>query len=315
MTNQALLFIKPHAIGNAAACAYIERQLADHGVAVRQRQALTGTDVEAGGMVDRHYAANARSGTCADPAKLPVSAAACDLFAERFGESWDAAVRAGRVVSGLVLQRRLGITGEELNRRWAALAVTKLAGGLYTGWMPDEKVFVLNGFYPSIRELFTRPEARLLLLVGEFDSAALSWQAFRERVIGTTNPAAADPASIRGWLHAHQAETGLAISYRENVIHASASAFEALLEKPIWLPGWEPDRDPLWTLLRAQGFTLGQLETWRVANPLVRLDGRQAGLLDLLEGLDTAPTATLLERLRNEEQLVVRGAAARPANL
>lgn len=305
MINQALLFVKPHAMVCNAAREHIEQQLAANAICVRQRHGLTGADVEAGGMVDRHYAANARSGTCADPATLPLSAAARELFAKHFGEPWDTAVRAGRVVSGLVLQRRLGSTGEELNRRWAAAAVTKLAGGLYAGWLPDEQVYVLNGFYPSIRELFTRPDAQLLLLVGEFDPDALAWQAFRDRVIGSTNPAAADPRSIRGWLHAHQAESGLAVSYRENVIHASASAFEALLEKPIWLPGWDPAGDPLWTLLSAQGYTLGQLETWRVTNPLVRLDGRHAGLLDLLEGLDTVPTAAILQRLREEEQLTV----------
>lgn len=295
--NQPLLFIKPHAMAHPGVVAWVEERLAQAGLTVRGRRELTGGEVASGGMVDRHYAANARAALCADPGQLPVDEPAQARFRERFGEEWHAAVRAGRVAGARVAQQRLGVTGEELNRRWAAAEMIKLAGGLYVARMPGTGGYLLNGFYPSIREVFTHPDARLLVLLAEFDPAALTWQRFRDEVIGATNPAAADPKSIRGALHRRQTEFGLTVTYRENVIHASASAFEALLEKPIWLPGWTAADEPLWRLLDGTWFSLGRLEAWRVANPLVCLDGRRAGLLDLLENLDTEPTAAVLRRL------------------
>jgi nucleoside diphosphate kinase len=295
--NQAFAFIKPHVMGIPAVCAEVDRRLAAAGVDVLLRQEMSGAEVAHRGVIDRHYAANARAGTCRDAAALPVSDAARAAFAAAFGETWEAAVAAGRIVSGLVMQERLGVDGETLNRLWGKQPLQKLAGGLYVARFPEQGVYVLNGFYPSNRELFTQPTARMGLMVLAFDEQRLPWRTFRDALIGTTNPALAAAGSIRGDLYRRQAEFGLTVTYRENVIHASASAFEALTEKALWLPDWPMERDPLWQALRPRGVTMAQLDAWRDANPLVTLDGRTATLLDLLESLDTQPTAAAIRRL------------------
>ena len=296
--NQALAFIKPHVVNNAAVVTLIEELLDDVGIAIVARRTWSAKELRTGGVVDRHYAANARTGTCLDPARLPVDEAGRTEFATAFDLRWEDALSAGRVVSGQVLLERLGITAEELNLRWAKTGARKIAGGIYVAHFAEENLYVLNGFYPSIREVFTAEGASLQVLLLDFSSEHLSWKRFRDEVIGSTNPAAADEDSIRGLLHDRQKALGITVTYRENVIHASAGAFEALCEKALWLPELPLARDPLWQALEGSGITFERLRTWREENPLVTLDGRTATLLDLLETLDTVPTAEQLRKLK-----------------
>ena len=295
--NQALAFIKPHVVNNEAVVTLIEEIFDESGIAIVARRTWSAADLRATGVVDRHYAANARTGTCLDPSRLPVDEAARREFATAFDVRWEEALSSGRVVSGLVMQERLGISAEELNARWAKYRARKIAGGIYVAHFAEENIYVLNGFYPSIREVFTAEGASLLALLLDFDPSHLPWKRFRDDIIGATNPAAADEESIRGLLHDRQAALGITVTYRENVIHASASAFEALCEKALWMPELPLARDPLWQALQGSGLSFERLRTWREENPLVTLDGRTATLLDLLECLDTDPTAAALRRL------------------
>ena len=295
--NQALAFVKPHAASNKAALDCIARTFAQAKIKVVHKLDLTGGQVRASGAIDRHYAVNARVGTCANAAELFVGPEARARFLEAFHETWDAALQQGRILSGLSAQQKLGITGEALNTLWAKQKAQKLAGGLYVIFLPEAKAYVMNGFYPSIRDLFTAPDAVMKIMVVEFDAAVLPWRAFRANVIGGTNPAAADPASIRGSLHAKQKETGLPITYRENVIHASASPFEALVEKNLWVPAFPLERDPLWQLLKPAGIPLDKVLRWRDENPAISLGGKLQPLVESLEDLDTDTLAARLLEL------------------
>lgn len=302
--NQALAFIKPHVVHNKKVVKLIEEILDDAGIAIVARRIWTAAEMRAQGVVDRHYAANARTGTCLDPSRLPVDEAARREFATVFERRWEDALASGCVASGQVAQERLGISAEELNARWAKYKAHKIAGGIYVSHFAAEKLYVLNGFYPSMREIFTTEGASILVLLVNFDPVHLPWKSFRDEVIGITNPAAADEASIRGLLHDRQQALGITVTYRENVIHASASAFEALCEKALWLPELPLERDPLWQALEGSGITFERLRTWREENPLVTLDGRTATLLDLLENLDTSPTAEKLRQINHDPQTI-----------
>lgn len=295
--NQALAFVKPHAVACKPALDRIAAVFAASGVRTVHACELTGDQVRDSGAIDRHYAVNARVGTCENPADLFVGPEARARFRDLFHESWDEALRQGRILSGLRAQRMLGVAGEELNTLWARQKAQKLAGGLYVVFLPELQAYIMNGFYPSIRDLFTAPQARIKVMVVEFDAATLSWRAFRSKVIGGTNPAAADPESIRGSLYAGQKETGLTVTYRENVIHASASPFEALIEKTLWAPGFPLERDPLWTVLKTAGIALDRILRWRDENPAVPLDGKLGALVESLEDLDTDPLAARLLEL------------------
>lgn len=295
--NQAVTFIKPHAVRSPETVAFILDTFRHQGIEVLERRTVTAETIAANGLVDRHYAANARRGTFDNAADLDLTDAAKESFQTIFEEPWDEAVAAGRVFSGEGMRRKLGnISGEDLNTLWARYGAHKLCGGCYASWFGEQACYVINGFYPSNREIFTRPGASIELLLVGFD---LPWRTFRRDIIGSTNPAAADESSIRGHLHDHAEAFGLLVDSRDNVIHASASPFEAFCERRVWLPDQAIGQDPLWRQIhRKSGLSPKALERllldWHATNPIVSAEDRTGALLDLLEDRDTAEVAATL---------------------
>jgi nucleoside diphosphate kinase len=300
--NQALTFVKPHAVRCQAALTYILDTFEDHDIKVLERRTVPAETILAEGLIDRHYAANARRGTFDNAMALELKDEAKAVFCTAFEEDWDEAVSAGRVFSGEAMRLKLGnISGEELNTLWARYGARKLSGGCYASWFEEQGCYVVNGFYPSIREQFTRPGAAVDILVVAFD---LPWAGFRRDIIGSTNPAAADEASIRGYVHDHAQALGLVVDSRDNVIHASASPFEALCECLIWLPDRTLAQDPLWKLLHkktdlAPKALAEKLLAWHAANPIVEVPDHIGPLLDVLEDRDTPDVAADLLYLLN----------------
>jgi nucleoside diphosphate kinase len=296
--NRAFAFIKPHVVDNAKVCDYISGVWERHGIRVVAQGEITGEQIGAQGLIDKHYAVNATVGTTPDPSQLVLDAEAIANFERIFGESWEAACAANRVFSGVAMQERLGgISGDALIDRWMENGLEKVGGGLYVSYFKADDCYVLNGFYPSIREVFTAPGSRIAWALLEFDGAKLPWARFRGQVIGGTNPAAADPDSIRGYLHAHAAAFDVALSYRDNVIHASASPFEALVEQLVWLEGADMSADPLGEALVSRGMGPEAVLALRDNNPLVQVNGESGKLVDLAEDCDTPQVLALLASL------------------
>ncbi len=300
--NQALTFLKPHAARSPAVRQFVLDTFRGYGIDVLAERRMTGRQILADNLVDRHYAANARRGTFEHAMAVDLKDSAREAFRIAFDQTWEDAVREGKVFSGEAMRQRLGLNGEALNERWAHYGAHKLSAGCYAAWFEQEDCYVLNGFYPSVREQFTREDATLDIFAVGFE---LPWATFRSDVIGSTSPAAAVEGSIRGHLHDHAAEYGLLVDSRDNVIHASASPFEALCEGWIWLPTRQAPKDPLWKLLRHKTRLSAaplreRLQDWHETNPLVRLPHREGSLLDLLEDHDTPEVAQDLLHLLND---------------
>ena len=129
-----------------------------------------------------------------------------------------------------------------LETLWRAGTVVKLAGGLYVSRFsspvdPARDIYVVNGFYPSMRAQFTAPGLSVRVFrVSWADNDSLPWATFRNEIIGATDPAKAHPSSLRGLAFQNWAEIGLsARPYgAENVLHASAGPVEAVHERRIW---------------------------------------------------------------------------------
>jgi len=100
-----------------------------------------------------------------------------------------------------------------------------------------EPCFIINGFYMSMREKFTLPDAKLHWMTVEFPADQLSWEDFRGKVLGATDPATAEDGSIRKMILDKWQELGLASepNVGDNGVHASASPFEAMAERNNWL--------------------------------------------------------------------------------
>lgn len=103
----------------------------------------------------------------------------------------------------------------------------------------EKVIYVLNGYYLSMTDLFYQYNARIHAWVVEWDGIKLSWDDFMTNVIGDRDPSQAKPTSIRGNLYLNWKKWGLTCqpTLERNVIHASASAFEALAERLVWLDG------------------------------------------------------------------------------
>ena len=303
MENQPFVFIKPHAVGHAKVRDFIDASFLQHKISRLSEGVITGAEIRAGDLVDKHYAVNACVGTVRDPAELDIGDGGRAAFAEYFKEDWDRVIASNRMVSGLVLQEKLGGSAEKADEAWnAASRRTKVAGGHYVAYSEDMDLYILNGFYPVVRERYRSNEASIHYAVISFSSKDLDWRAFRHEVIGATNPARADRRSIRGYLFEHAADFGINVDNGDNVIHASASPFEALIEKNLWLAEFDPGTDPLFGLLKEAGITLEKLLGAYKRNPVVTLQSGETGtLLDVLEDKNTDRVAEILIELNTTE--------------
>ena len=79
-----------------------------------------------------------------------------------------------------------------------------------------------KGFYEDLLAFITRSPAMLMVVEGPYDT----WQIVR-LLMGATNPAVADPGTIRG---------DLAVETTENLVHGSDSAESAVREIGIFFP-------------------------------------------------------------------------------
>jgi nucleoside-diphosphate kinase len=83
-----------------------------------------------------------------------------------------------------------------------------------------------KGFYEDLLAFITRSPAMLVVVEGPDDT----WQIVR-LLMGATNPAVADPGTIRG---------DLAVETTENLVHGSDSAESAAREIAIFFPAPAP---------------------------------------------------------------------------
>eukprot|EP00992_Anisonema_acinus_P001651 TRINITY_DN10518_c0_g1_i1.p1 TRINITY_DN10518_c0_g1~~TRINITY_DN10518_c0_g1_i1.p1 ORF type:complete len:317 (-),score=102.35 TRINITY_DN10518_c0_g1_i1:264-1214(-) len=150
-----------------------------------------------------------------------------------------------------------------------------------------EPIFVINGFYMSMREKYTKDGASIHYLVVEWDSAKLSWADFRGKVLGATDPTTAEAGSLRRLVLDRYQELGLTSQpdVGDNGVHASASPFEALSERMNWC-GAKLEADEFGQALLGAGITADTIAAWS-KDPQVDFEGKKQSLFDLLEDLST----------------------------
>merc|ERR1719440_696503 len=170
---------------------------------------------------------------------------------------------------------KLDITPDELDTQWGickkAKKLVKFGGGFYCGLIEIEgkdPVYIFNGFFMSMRNKFTAPGLSIYYYVVEWEAASCSWEDFRGKVLGPTDPADAPADSLRGAILKQWKALGLKSEPNtgDNGVHASASPFEALAERMNWL-GYRAERDSFGKLLlreppKGAGVTRKQLKEW-----------------------------------------------------
>lgn len=303
--NCAFVFLKPHANTTEARRA-VKQQLALKGIRVTEEGEISGQKIEKEALIDNHYYSIASKATLLKPEKLNVPE---EKFKQKFGMEWKRALSENRVFNAKDACAKLSLTSEGLNAEWAkskkADKLVKFGGGFYCGLVDTipgrEPIYVMNGFFMSMRQAYVAPGASIYYYVVEWDSNKLSWEDFRGKVLGPTDPATASHESLRGLFMQNWRSLGLKSvpNVGENAVHASASPFESLSERMNWL-GKDCAKDAFGRLVVKQ-IGRSTLESWKVDPTIVfGLLPIKKSVFDSLEDTDTAWCLALLGMLKQQ---------------
>mmetsp|Transcript_13484 Transcript_13484/g.34578 ORF Transcript_13484/g.34578 Transcript_13484/m.34578 type:complete len:323 (+) Transcript_13484:136-1104(+) len=138
----------------------------------------------------------------------------------------------------------------------------------------------------AMREKYTKPGESIYFYLVEWDPDRLSWENFRGKVLGATDPATAEEGSLRKAIFSNWKSLGLKSepNVGDNGVHASASPFEALAERLNWRSVKLED-DAFGQAMLASGIPKDTIMAW-TKDPQVNFDGKKSSLFDLLEDLD-----------------------------
>ncbi|KAG7353607.1 nucleoside diphosphate kinase [Nitzschia inconspicua] len=303
LPNSALIFIKPHANTQATQDLVIDK-LNSANIRVLTQVDIGGKEIDEKGLIDQHYYSIASKATILPAKDIPVPP---EKFQEAFGESWEQVLQEDRAVNAMEACKRFGCTPEQLNEAWNKVEAVKFGGGFYCAKVSVKKqqptLYVFNAFFMAMRSKFVGPDKEIRCYVVEWDPDELSWAAFRQNILGPTDPADAPPQSIRRTILDQYQSLGLVgePNKSDNGVHASASAFEGLAEKMNWL-NLDPEFDQFGKLLLDSGLTKSRISEW-AKDPQVKISDSNVGsVFDELEELD-APACIkkmlLLDRLNS----------------
>jgi len=294
-TNSAYVFIKPHACKGTPGSveSVVEGKFKETGIRVTDKGEISAEEIDKNMFIDNHYGAIASKAVKLKPSELNVPDKGKKQFEEAFGESWDSAVAAGKVFNAKDGAEKLGLDSEGVNTEWSKLTrgknLIKFGGGFYCGKVKD--IYVMNGFYMSMRSAYCNPGEKIRWYTVSWNSDSLSWEDFRGKVLGATDPSEAPKGSIRRVILDQYRKLGLASKPNtgDNGVHASASPFEALAERNNWL-GKSVEEDSYGKGLVAAGVPLETIAKWS-ADAQVTVegetkDGKTMSVFDTLEDLD-----------------------------
>lgn len=295
--NQAFVFVKPHAVTPK-----VNQTVADglraKGLKITAEGDLTSEVIDQKKLIDQHYYAIASKATILKPHQLNVPK---DKFLKQFGLTWEDALSKGVVFNALDACDQLGVDANQLAKLWGESKknnnLVKFGGGFYCGLVeaPGKKpIYVFNAFFMSMRAQFTTPGRSIHWYTVEWDEKDLSWEDFRGKLLGPTDPADAPADSLRGAILKDWQALGLKSqpNVGDNGVHASASPFEAMAERMNWLETKCRD-DAFCRAVVAAGISEARIAEWSV-DPQVNIGGGKKGsLFDSVE--DTQASACLAE--------------------
>jgi len=255
---------------------------------------LSSEEIDSKKLIDQHYYAIASKATILKPKELNVPK---DKFKSFAGMEWDEALNKGICFNALDACKEFGCTSDELYNAWGKAKddgkLVKFGGGFYCGKvsMKGKELLVFNAFFMSMRSQFTAPGKSIHWYTVEWDPATLSWEDFRGKVLGPTDPKDAPKDSLRGEIMHKWKQLGLKSepNVGDNGVHASASPFEALAERMNWL-GKQCNQDSYCKSLVAAGISEETIKAWSV-DPQVKIeaDGKKGSLFDSLEDMNAKP--------------------------
>ena len=306
-TNSAFVFIKPHACKGLPGKveALVEESFANAGIRITDSGEMLAETIDKNMHIDTHYGAIASKAVKLKPKELNVPDKGKQDFEKMFGEKWDDAVAAGKVYNAMDGAAKLGIDGAALNEKWSNLKpgkdLIKFGGGFYCGKI--DGIYIMNGFYMEMRAAYTTPGDKIKWYTVSWPADALSWENFRGKVLGATNPTVAPVGSVRRAILDQYKTLGLQSKPNtgDNGVHASASPFEALAERMNWL-GAEIANDDFGKALLAAKVTPETIKKWaedaQVSVEGETEQGKTMSVFDALEDHDADAVLAKVSRIK-----------------
>ncbi|CAE8717224.1 unnamed protein product, partial [Polarella glacialis] len=285
--HAAFVFIKPHAVYDKVKD-LVKEKLAENGITIKSEGQIKAETIDKKKLIDVHYGAIAAKAVMMKPSELTVQEKAQKEFETQFGVAWSKVMEEGLVYNAMDAAKKLDITADELGEKYDQLkkgeTIIKFGGGFYCGKV--DGIYVINGFYMSMRGKFTAKGTSIYYYEVEWPADKLAWSDFRGKVLGGTDPATAPGSSLRNIVYSKWEELGLQAQpdTGDNGVHASASPFEALAERCNWLRA-SVGRD-----------SFGK--DWS-QDPLVEFEGGKKSLFDLMEDLDDCSLLGIFRSLPN----------------
>lgn len=291
--NEFVIFTKPE-LGRleddalTAVWDLLAESLASYGVVVHSSRIQTGPELEASGVMAEHYGVINEISRLGRPALTEPAERALQ---EEFRDT----VHGAEVLGGhQFLAAQPEFSPYALGVLFANAGVTRLGPGTYAALVrvDGDPVIILNGFHPRQLGFFTAEDTVCAFL---HCSSTTEWARLRSDLIGATDPARADAASVRGRLFADPAGFGLStVSYNFNGVHMSAGPLEGMGELQRFFGADRRLTD--WTFAQAL-VAVGVPDTHvtqLAENPLLQAGDERGTAFDLTEGLDADPAARLL---------------------
>ena len=304
MSNSAIVFVKPHA-NTQAVRDLVSKKLkeAAPSMTIQSEQSISGPTIDKEQLIDQHYYAIASKATILTANEIS-SSVPTDLFHESFGEDWSNVLSDGRAANAMEACTILDCDASELSDLWRAAEakglVVKFGGGFYCGKLAknDKVIYVFNAFFMTMRAGFVDPDCSIHCYEVEWDPKELSWEDFRGKVLGPTDPSQAPKGSIRRTILNEFKRLGLDAKPNKglNGVHASASPFEGLSEKSNWL-GKKIEDDAFGAALMKAGLKKKVILEW-CKDPRVTVEADSMGsLFDALEDTDVGDCFTKLTEI------------------
>ncbi len=248
--------------------------------------------VISGRYLDRHNIIGDHYGVIDGIARDPVSSIS-ENGTREFENQYGCPIESVRCAGGLeYMQTHSGLSPKRLSEIWLEGDYRKLAGGTYCLYLPDENLYLFNGFYPRLYDHFTSPDATIVAIILRGD---IGWRDARTRFIGSTDPSKAEPGSLREVFLTKRKELLIPeISPNLNGAHLSAGPVEALAE----LVRFTADRSDSSRSAksRPEDFAFGRMLRKHfdeeeinaiISNEDVVKDGKTISIFDLTEELDS----------------------------
>jgi hypothetical protein len=284
---------------------FVQNYLIFHNMTITKRGVLTISSNLWENLVDKTYSQACNLAVVKKPSHYHLTEKMKTSFFSHFGQNWDDCVANNTVMNAVETCSYLVVSHKELLSIWVARSQQQSSYADINRWfkccyiddIPGKKpIFCVNGFYLGLRGHFSNSAIAVPYFVVEWKVGHWSWDHFLQNLIGDDDPARAKVSSLRGTLYRDWQNIGLGQcpNVIENCLHASESAFEALIEKKNWLPNWNMQGDYFFRQLLKTGIDEEEIE---ILSRNITLEGEGSPLYDHLIYEDAATSIPILKEL------------------